>query len=131
MCVLKWDLMAITPNDFIELILRRLPIDSLRINIIKKHAHTFIAMCYTGKQKTFISILWNSILVLIRKRRMNFNYISFCLLAVPNFHFSFYIFIYLWNLFWKFGLLDIAKTLLLHPFLTQVWSKSSVNYLFW
>ncbi|XP_029639855.1 G1/S-specific cyclin-D2 isoform X2 [Octopus sinensis] len=47
LCVLKWDLMAITPNDFIELILRRLPIDSLRINIIKKHAHTFIAMCYT------------------------------------------------------------------------------------
>ncbi|GAB1600437.1 G1/S-specific cyclin-D2-like [Argonauta hians] len=47
LCVLKWDLMAITPNDFVELVLRRLPIDTLRINIIKKHAHTFIAMCYT------------------------------------------------------------------------------------
>jgi len=45
--VLKWDLMAITPNDFIELILKRLPVDPIRANIVKKHAHTFIAMCCT------------------------------------------------------------------------------------
>ena len=46
---LKWDLSAITPHDFLEQILSRLPIDHERAQTIKRHAQTFIAICATGK----------------------------------------------------------------------------------
>jgi cyclin D2 len=45
---LKWDLAAITPNDFVSPILRRLPGWTKSKEIlphIKKHAQTFIALC--------------------------------------------------------------------------------------
>ncbi len=46
---LKWDLSAITPHDFLEQILSRLPVDQLRALTIKRHAQTFIAICSTGE----------------------------------------------------------------------------------
>ncbi|XP_070579947.1 G1/S-specific cyclin-D2-like isoform X3 [Ptychodera flava] len=44
---LKWDLSAITPHDFLEQILTRLPIGRQRAQLIMKHAQTFIALCST------------------------------------------------------------------------------------
>ncbi len=46
---LKWDLSAITPHDFLEQILSRLPLDQFRALTIKRHAQTFIAICSTGE----------------------------------------------------------------------------------
>nr|KAF6453001.1 hypothetical protein HJG59_008273 [Molossus molossus] len=44
---LKWNLAAVTPHDFIEPILRRLPQPSEKVPLIRKHAQTFIALCAT------------------------------------------------------------------------------------
>lgn len=44
---LKWDLSAVTPHDFLEQILSRLPLDREHSEVIKKHAQTFIALCTT------------------------------------------------------------------------------------
>ncbi|XP_015782854.1 G1/S-specific cyclin-D2 [Tetranychus urticae] len=45
---LKWDTSAVTPNDFLNLILRRLPTKGKdKLMTIKKHAQTFIALCAT------------------------------------------------------------------------------------
>lgn len=41
---LKWDVSAVTPNDFIEPILQRLPIVS-GFKVVRNHAETFIALC--------------------------------------------------------------------------------------
>jgi cyclin D2 len=44
---LKWDLSAITPHDFLEQILTRLPVDKEKQLTIKRHAQTFIALTST------------------------------------------------------------------------------------
>ncbi|XP_060758816.1 G1/S-specific cyclin-D2-like isoform X1 [Neoarius graeffei] len=44
---LKWNLAAVTPHDFIEHILRKLPLPKDRVMLIRKHAQTFIALCAT------------------------------------------------------------------------------------
>ncbi|XP_071487766.1 G1/S-specific cyclin-D2-like [Diadema antillarum] len=44
---LKWDLMAITPNAFLEHILHRLPVDKEQAQLLRKHAQTFIVLCAT------------------------------------------------------------------------------------
>ncbi|XP_048372218.1 G1/S-specific cyclin-D2 isoform X2 [Sphaerodactylus townsendi] len=44
---LKWNLAAITPHDFIEHILRKLPFPRDKLLLIQKHAQTFIALCAT------------------------------------------------------------------------------------
>ena len=46
---LKWNLAAVTPNDFIEHIVRRLPLPEDKLALIRKHVQTFIALCATGK----------------------------------------------------------------------------------
>lgn len=46
---LKWDLMAITPNAFLEHIFHRLPVDKEQAALLRKHAQTFIVLCATGK----------------------------------------------------------------------------------
>lgn len=46
---LKWNLAAVTPNDFIEHIMRRLPLPEDKLTLIRKHVQTFIALCATGK----------------------------------------------------------------------------------
>lgn len=49
--LLKWDLSAIVPNDFLDHILHRLPINPFDLAAIKKHAQTFAALCATGRPK--------------------------------------------------------------------------------
>uniref|UniRef100_A0A9L0T5K4 G1/S-specific cyclin-D2 n=1 Tax=Equus caballus TaxID=9796 RepID=A0A9L0T5K4_HORSE len=44
---LKWNLAAVTPHDFIEHILRKLPQPNDKLPLIRKHAQTFIALCAT------------------------------------------------------------------------------------
>jgi len=44
---LKWDLMAVTPNTFLEHILHRLPVDQEQASLLRKHAQTFIVLCAT------------------------------------------------------------------------------------
>lgn len=46
---LKWNLAAVTPHDFIEHILRKLPQPNEKLSLIRKHAQTFIALCATGR----------------------------------------------------------------------------------
>lgn len=46
---LKWDLSAVTPQDFLEQILSRLSLEREHTDVIKKHAQTFVALCATGK----------------------------------------------------------------------------------
>lgn len=46
---LKWNLAAVTPNDFIEHIMRRLPLPEDKLALIRKHVQTFIALCATGQ----------------------------------------------------------------------------------
>lgn len=41
---LKWDISAVTPNDFIEPILQRLPL-AKGIDVARNHAETFVAFC--------------------------------------------------------------------------------------
>ncbi|XP_077090943.1 G1/S-specific cyclin-D2b [Siphateles boraxobius] len=49
---LKWNLAAITPLDFIEHILHKLPFPEDRQTLIRKHAQTFIALCATDHSFT-------------------------------------------------------------------------------
>ncbi|XP_048866022.1 G1/S-specific cyclin-D2a isoform X1 [Brienomyrus brachyistius] len=44
---LKWNLAAVTPNDFIEHIVRKLPLPEDKLALVRKHAQTFIALCAT------------------------------------------------------------------------------------
>ncbi|XP_030636182.1 G1/S-specific cyclin-D2b isoform X2 [Chanos chanos] len=44
---LKWNMAAVIPHDFIEHILRKLPLPHDRLPMIRKHTHTFIALCAT------------------------------------------------------------------------------------
>ncbi|KAJ8261885.1 hypothetical protein GJAV_G00159580 [Gymnothorax javanicus] len=44
---LKWNLAAVTPNDFIEHIIRKLPLPQEKLTLIRKHVQTFIALCAT------------------------------------------------------------------------------------
>lgn len=45
---LKWDLASVTPHDFIEHFLTKLPIHQSAKQILRKHAQTFVALCATG-----------------------------------------------------------------------------------
>ncbi|XP_035252287.1 G1/S-specific cyclin-D1-like isoform X2 [Anguilla anguilla] len=45
---LKWDLASVTPHDFIEHFLSKLPIHQDTKQILRKHAQTFVALCATG-----------------------------------------------------------------------------------
>ncbi|KAK1153133.1 G1/S-specific cyclin-D2-like isoform X1 [Acipenser oxyrinchus oxyrinchus] len=44
---LKWNLAAVTPHDFIEHIMKQLPLPSNKLPLIRKHTQTFIALCST------------------------------------------------------------------------------------
>ncbi|KAF7694195.1 G1/S-specific cyclin-D2b [Silurus meridionalis] len=44
---LKWNLAAVTPHDFVEHILHKLPLPQDRVTLIRKHAQTFITLCAT------------------------------------------------------------------------------------
>lgn len=45
---LKWNMASVIPNDFIEHILRRLPLPKDKLAMVRKHTQTFIALCATG-----------------------------------------------------------------------------------
>ncbi|KAM8883801.1 G1/S-specific cyclin-D2-like [Synchiropus picturatus] len=47
LCKLKWDMASVIPNDFIEHIIRSLPLPKDKLAIIRKHTQTFIALCAT------------------------------------------------------------------------------------
>lgn len=53
---LKWNLAAVTPHDFIEHILRKLPQQKEKLSLIRKHAQTFIALCATGEGFTGLAL---------------------------------------------------------------------------
>ncbi|XP_043307392.1 G1/S-specific cyclin-D1 isoform X2 [Cervus elaphus] len=44
---LKWNLAAMTPHDFIEHFLSKMPVAEENKQIIRKHAQTFVALCAT------------------------------------------------------------------------------------
>ncbi|XP_038235400.1 G1/S-specific cyclin-D3 [Dermochelys coriacea] len=44
---LKWDLVSVIANDFLVHILHRLPLPTDKVELVKKHAQTFIALCAT------------------------------------------------------------------------------------
>ncbi|KAM4759958.1 G1/S-specific cyclin-D3 isoform 2-T3 [Cyanocitta cristata] len=44
---LKWDLVSVIANDFLAHILHRLPLPTDKVELVKKHAQTFIALCAT------------------------------------------------------------------------------------
>ncbi|CAL8358976.1 unnamed protein product [Lota lota] len=44
---LKWDLASVTPLDFLDLFMSRLPIRTENRPILRKHAQTFVALCAT------------------------------------------------------------------------------------
>lgn len=51
---LKWNMAAVTPHDFIEHILHKLPLPEDKLSLIRKHAQTFIALCATGKTENVL-----------------------------------------------------------------------------
>uniref|UniRef100_A0A8C3PIA4 Cyclin D3 n=1 Tax=Calidris pygmaea TaxID=425635 RepID=A0A8C3PIA4_9CHAR len=44
---LKWDLVSVIANDFLAHILHHLPLPQDKVELVKKHAQTFIALCAT------------------------------------------------------------------------------------
>uniref|UniRef100_UPI00358E4808 G1/S-specific cyclin-D2-like isoform X2 n=1 Tax=Myxine glutinosa TaxID=7769 RepID=UPI00358E4808 len=45
---LRWDLAAITAHDFLEHLLLQLPLPPGKLDTVRKHCRTFIALCATG-----------------------------------------------------------------------------------
>lgn len=58
---LKWDLASVTPHDFIEHFLAKLPIHQSSKQILHKHAQTFVALCATGMFNCLCSVLLCSV----------------------------------------------------------------------
>jgi len=52
--VLRYDICAITPHDFVDLLLSRLPISRQHTDTVRQHTQTFIALCATGSFHFFI-----------------------------------------------------------------------------
>ena len=47
---LEWDILAVTPNDFLDLIMARLEARyKHKQSLIRKHAQIFISLCIIGK----------------------------------------------------------------------------------
>ncbi|KAG7253462.1 hypothetical protein CRUP_002286, partial [Coryphaenoides rupestris] len=44
---LKWDLASVTPLDFIDIFMSRLPVRTENRPVLRKHAQTFVALCAT------------------------------------------------------------------------------------
>lgn len=49
---LKWNMASVIPNDFVEHIIRRLPLPTEKVVMVRKHTQTFIALCATGNAGT-------------------------------------------------------------------------------
>ncbi|XP_060758817.1 G1/S-specific cyclin-D2-like isoform X2 [Neoarius graeffei] len=86
---LKWNLAAVTPHDFIEHILRKLPLPKDRVMLIRKHAQTFIALCATDNCSE-LACRFSSTLLIRRRSCRGVNFRGrpgrFCeMVAVPSF----------------------------------------------
>ena len=59
--VLRYDICAITPHDFVDLLLSRLPISRQHSDTVRQHTQTFIALCATGAFHSvlFIFLPWS------------------------------------------------------------------------
>ena len=71
--LLKWDLSAIVPNDFLDHVLYRMPHARIRyhVPVIKRHAQTFAALCATGESRHQCPEMWIlDILIYIFKRHI-------------------------------------------------------------
>ena len=106
---LKWDISAVTPHDFLEQILSRLPIDRRSFKVLKRHAQTFIALCATGENH-FISfpcpppylshgfrhidtglvcvVFVPDLAYVVRLQRLHFDHLGVCILVtfMPSFN---------------------------------------------
>lgn len=54
---LKWDLVSVIANDFLAHILHHLPLPKDKMELVKKHAQTFIALCATGGCQLLLELL--------------------------------------------------------------------------
>lgn len=48
---LKWDVLTVTPHDFVRPLLRRIPVHETDVDsqVLFRHINTFIALCARGK----------------------------------------------------------------------------------
>lgn len=62
---LKWNMASVIPNDFVEHILRRLPLPKEKVVMVRKHTQTFIALCATGNAGTCCFMCFLKIVIII------------------------------------------------------------------
>ncbi|XP_042729296.1 G1/S-specific cyclin-D1 isoform X2 [Lagopus leucura] len=86
---LKWNLAAMTPHDFIEHFLTKMPLAEDTKQIIRKHAQTFVALCATDfiKLTHFGHVLcvessqyWREVTAAVSRWKPNHGEIHVCLL---------------------------------------------------
>lgn len=67
---LKWDMSAVTPHDFFDHILRRLPVDTSAwdVGMIRRHTQTFIALCARGELFILSFFFLSTLLMRCRER---------------------------------------------------------------
>lgn len=68
---LKWDLASVTPHDFIEHFLTKLPIHQSAKQILRKHAQTFVALCATGMRLYTFALICLEVYSLLRNTCKN------------------------------------------------------------
>lgn len=56
---------SVIPNDFVEHILRRLPLPKEKVVMVRKHTQTFIALCATGNAGTCCFMCFLKIVIII------------------------------------------------------------------
>ena len=52
---INWELSLPTPHDYFDHLLRRLPLTAEQRVSVRRHAHTFAAMCIAGKDSKLLS----------------------------------------------------------------------------
>ena len=60
---LRWDLCAVTPHDFLEQILSRLPLSGDEPQLLKKHAQTFISLSIATSEYCTAHAQWRTRLI--------------------------------------------------------------------
>ena len=51
--LLKWDINAVTPHDFLPQVLSRLPLPVNEAQLVQRHAQTFVALCLATGELSF------------------------------------------------------------------------------
>ena len=58
---LRWDLNAVTPNDFLEQIFCRLRLPhQIDITMVRKHAQTYVSLCCIGKSMLNLEMVFRT-----------------------------------------------------------------------